>query len=345
MTESRHCAFCSPHLVEPQTVAETDGFLLVADLRPLLEGHLLIIPREHLPCYGALPQSLEPEFLRLKAEAAEFLAREYGAPVFFEHGVAAQTVPHAHLHAVPSAPSILSRLALGREWRQIQGLDDLRTCYAASGPYLYYEEGRRPLVLSMSPGSVSQGYLKATLGLALCQAGGYERPEGREAAGSVRRRWQRHRMATGRGEIEVVTCFLWRGGLVCLFKRSQQVGSGRGKWHTVSGYLPLDREPLRHAYVEVREETGLQPPHIVLRRAGEPVVLGDAQRELRWRIHPFLFQVLDGEPILSWEHEELAWVAPQEIATRDCVRGLPELLDGLRAGSPLRYRPGPSRPR
>ena len=101
------CPFCQREAVEAQLVAESDHFVVVADLQPLVEGHLLLIPKQHLSCYGELPEMRWAEMTQLKDRARDFLKRAYAAPTFFEHGVAGQTVPHAHLHAVPRLPTLL----------------------------------------------------------------------------------------------------------------------------------------------------------------------------------------------------------------------------------------------
>ena len=38
-----------------------------------------------------------------------------------------------------------------------------------------------------------------------------------------------------------------------------------------------------------------------------------SRRSTGWRIHPFLFEVLAGEPRLNWEHDDLTWVEPAAI--------------------------------
>src|SRR5262249_32938266 len=85
------CAFCQRDTLTG-VLAETEHFFLLADHAPLVEGHLLLVPREHYACYGALPTQLEAEFLALKGRVATFLGNVYRVPVFFEHGVFRQTV-------------------------------------------------------------------------------------------------------------------------------------------------------------------------------------------------------------------------------------------------------------
>jgi 8-oxo-dGTP pyrophosphatase MutT (NUDIX family) len=124
---------------------------------------------------------------------------------------------------------------------------------------------------------------------------------------------------------EVVTVFLRRGGRILLLRRSAQVGTYRGKWAGVSGYL--EGEPLAQAWAELREETGLGPADLDSLRGGPPLDVDDAGARLAWRVHPFLAEVKDRAEIrLDWEHVEMRWAAPGELASLEAVPGLEEAL-------------------
>lgn len=137
MDTAWNCAFCRHDALEV-VLAETPHFLLLADHAPLVEGHLLIVPREHLACYGALPEDREPEFLALKGRVAAFLRSAYAEPTFFEHGVFHQTVFHAHLHAFPFGDVRLALPDLTTA-RLSRSLADLRAWYDQRGHYFYLE--------------------------------------------------------------------------------------------------------------------------------------------------------------------------------------------------------------
>ncbi|MBI3978774.1 MAG: NUDIX domain-containing protein [Chloroflexi bacterium] len=128
---------------------------------------------------------------------------------------------------------------------------------------------------------------------------------------------------------EIVTCFLRHGRQICLFKRSQLVGSSRGKWHGVSGHLPAGVPPLTQALQEIGEETGLNSPQVRLVRAGAPVEVPDTIYRRVWRIYPFLFETTTTEVRLDWEHETYCWIDPTELGRFDTVRGLVDLYHGL----------------
>ncbi len=99
------CVFCAIAQGElpAHRVAETDAFLAFLDTRPVFDGHVLVIPRAHVPDFAALaPEAIGP-FFALGQRVA--LAQEHGlgaegAFVGMNHRIS-QSVPHLHLHIVP----------------------------------------------------------------------------------------------------------------------------------------------------------------------------------------------------------------------------------------------------
>ena len=100
-TNTIDCAFCQRSDIAGNILKETPAFLVVADHAPLIEGHILIIPKHHYACYGEVPAELDAELLALKSEVQVFFAQYYAPAIFWEHGVFRQTVFHAHLHCFP----------------------------------------------------------------------------------------------------------------------------------------------------------------------------------------------------------------------------------------------------
>ena len=82
-----NCAFCLRENMTNQdivryTLKETPAFRIVTDHAPLVEGHLLIIPKTHYACYGAVPAGLDAELQALKYEARRFLSQFYANVIF-----------------------------------------------------------------------------------------------------------------------------------------------------------------------------------------------------------------------------------------------------------------------
>jgi diadenosine tetraphosphate (Ap4A) HIT family hydrolase len=135
------CVFCQRNAIATNILKETPHFRLVADHAPLVEGHILIIPKLHYACYGALPAELDTEFLALKQEAQQFLQQYYRPPIFWEHGIFHQSVFHAHLHCFPFGALEQKQYDLCQQLaaETVQTLDDVRVWYAAKGQYFYLE--------------------------------------------------------------------------------------------------------------------------------------------------------------------------------------------------------------
>ena len=127
----------------------------------------------------------------------------------------------------------------------------------------------------------------------------------------------------------VVTCFLLRAGSggdeVLILRRSGQVGTYRGRWAGVSGYV--EAEPLAQARREIVEETGLAPEETTLLKEGEPLAFRDEELNVRWVVHPFLFRVPpDASISVDWEHVEARWVRPEQLSEYETVPRLKEAL-------------------
>lgn len=125
-------------------------------------------------------------------------------------------------------------------------------------------------------------------------------------------------------ERAVVTSFLERDGRILVVRRSDRVGSFRGKWSGVSGFLE-GPDPEAHARREVEEETRITD---LTRLATGPVVRSRGQDTTIYAIHPFRFAAPRGDVRLDWENVESRWVDPEEMAALD---GVPNLVSAYRA--------------
>lgn len=126
----------------------------------------------------------------------------------------------------------------------------------------------------------------------------------------------------------VVTVFVRLGERILLLKRSDKVGSYRGKWNTVAGYLDELKPPRLKALEELREELGITEDDIASIKAGDPYEFTDATLGRTWLVNPFLVD-LKGEPeiTLCWEHTEYKWIRPEELGGFDVVPRLEKSLE------------------
>lgn len=105
------CALCSS-ITEPRDawdrpVFQSENFIAIPSLGSLIEGWLLVVPRQHFISIGALTPTLLEEFASFKLDVAAHLISVYGEVCAFEHGPSAPNrqvgcgVDHAHVHLVP----------------------------------------------------------------------------------------------------------------------------------------------------------------------------------------------------------------------------------------------------
>jgi diadenosine tetraphosphate (Ap4A) HIT family hydrolase len=159
-----------------RVLLESADFAAIPSLGPLVPGHSLLCPKQHLPSVAALPPELDGEFERTCSELDAALRAVYGTPVHvFEHGMAASggrmlcTVEHAHLHVLPLPPGV--RLELGEGWTPFAWrLRTLREL-AASGEYvLYRAPGAEAQILPASERVVESQHMRRVVTAALGRA-------------------------------------------------------------------------------------------------------------------------------------------------------------------------------
>lgn len=127
---------------------------------------------------------------------------------------------------------------------------------------------------------------------------------------------------------EIVTSFLIKNGKVLILKRSDKVGSFKGKWAGISGFIE-DENSLEAALREIKEETGIDSKYLELLKIGVPFDINDAVNDTIWSINPFLFLFKGRKINIDWEHDTFEWVYPKEIENYDTVTNLKKTLYNL----------------
>jgi histidine triad (HIT) family protein len=99
------CVFCAIAAGEKAAnfVLKEEGVLAFLDHRPLFKGHVLVVPRAHVPNLESLaPDALAPLFgaVQRVARAVEAGLSADGAFVALNNKVS-QSVPHVHVHVIP----------------------------------------------------------------------------------------------------------------------------------------------------------------------------------------------------------------------------------------------------
>jgi 8-oxo-dGTP pyrophosphatase MutT (NUDIX family) len=134
--------------------------------------------------------------------------------------------------------------------------------------------------------------------------------------------------------IEIVLAVVRCQGRICLAHRSQGVGTSRGLWSVVTGYVESDTDPLTQAWTELNEELGLGAPSIQLVRRLDPVPLTSSDSGKRFLVYPFLFESERTQLlVLNWEHDDVQWAEPSRLDSPDCVSWQLPLVRALLAES------------
>ena len=122
---------------------ETKNFKIVCDVHPLIEGHILIIPKKHLSSVGEYPENLYQEFISLYKIFSDFIKKEYGSVAVFEHGRIGQTVFHSHIHILPYSGKAEIIIPEGKKFiKSIKNLDSLKNFFEKDGKYLFFSIGK-----------------------------------------------------------------------------------------------------------------------------------------------------------------------------------------------------------
>ena len=99
------CVFCS--IIDGETpadvLARTEHVVAFLDHVPLFPGHVLVVPRRHVPTLTDLADSEVAPLFTAVREIARAVSVALDAPGTFvaNNNVVSQSVPHLHVHVVP----------------------------------------------------------------------------------------------------------------------------------------------------------------------------------------------------------------------------------------------------
>jgi diadenosine tetraphosphate (Ap4A) HIT family hydrolase len=137
-----HCDRTSQAFID--YIDETENFYIVCDHHPLVEGHILLIPKEHLSCIGEFSEELFEEFQFLYNKVFKFVQHYYGEVSTFEHGKIGQTVFHSHIHLLPFSGNPEQIVPEGIEnLKEFNDLKQLKEVFEADQKYLFFSIGNK----------------------------------------------------------------------------------------------------------------------------------------------------------------------------------------------------------
>jgi ATP adenylyltransferase len=174
MSNCRLCAEMKvPARREPwnEPLIETENFVVIPSVGALVEGWVLLVPKQHRISMGALPIEKRNEAQEVEHRTRAILRRLYEKPIVgFEHGPSAEQhgtgcgVDHAHLHLLPLDCDLLTYVrpfvSPSIDWKGCNW-EDLAQAYAAGLDYLYIRQEGKPALLAVCQDFGSQVFRKA----------------------------------------------------------------------------------------------------------------------------------------------------------------------------------------
>jgi predicted aconitase with swiveling domain/8-oxo-dGTP pyrophosphatase MutT (NUDIX family) len=123
-------------------------------------------------------------------------------------------------------------------------------------------------------------------------------------------------------EKHVVTVIVRSKGKILLLRRSARVGSFRGRWAGVSGFIEQGEGDEDAAKRELLEETSMSGPRL----SGRLDVQMFRDGDVVWCVHPFLVNANNPKVRIDWEHDSYEWVAPKDVPSYSTVPGLQQVI-------------------
>lgn len=150
-----NCSHCDPRSFALKYPLEvTNNFWVVCDVHPIIEGHILIIPKKHIVCVGAYPKELFQEFIVLYYKISQFIQKTYGKVSSFEHGKIGQTVFHSHVHLLPYKGNPTTIIPEGEtKFFKIDDLSQLINIFNKDSQYLFFSIGGNKWVVDTAIGA------------------------------------------------------------------------------------------------------------------------------------------------------------------------------------------------
>lgn len=129
-------------------IAETPKFVVFPTTGGIVDNYQLIVPKEHINCFGELTLD-ELKELKEIIEWQKEINKKYFNSSFsmFEHGAlypsneSGKSIIHAHLHIFPNNISLLDEISkYNFETEEIDDINDLRQICHEYEKYLYYRD-------------------------------------------------------------------------------------------------------------------------------------------------------------------------------------------------------------
>jgi len=145
----RKCVFCNleKERDEGSILYETENFYVTCvKYGAFSAGHVLLISKFHLSCFGDMPNKYDEEFLTVANKVRQNISVNFSSPLASEMGVYGQSVNHAHIHFFPSRTddyyirNFVSIIPDAIQINRICELQELRDIFKQEKQYVSIEE-------------------------------------------------------------------------------------------------------------------------------------------------------------------------------------------------------------
>jgi len=138
--KAQTCPFCSQKIMDAK-FSESENFLAIYNLAPILPGHSLIIPRRHVESLMELDDEELYEMMMFSRDTTRVLLELFKSSGFdwtIQEGEdAGQSVPHLHLHLIPRKSNDLSQPG---DWYPLLRESEAEVIDIAPRPHLTTDE-------------------------------------------------------------------------------------------------------------------------------------------------------------------------------------------------------------
>lgn len=100
--EKENCIFCKiiNNKIPAEKVYENENFMALMDIKPVSDGHILIIPKKHIVWMQEADDEIISKIFVLTKKLMLSLKKTTGCD-FVQESVVGEEIPHFHIHLIP----------------------------------------------------------------------------------------------------------------------------------------------------------------------------------------------------------------------------------------------------
>lgn len=153
-----------------RVIAADEVLLLLADMSPLVAGHLLLVPKQHYYSFAQVLADHQSHVNRFLRQFCPLYEDTFGAPSILEHGSSEEVdhsacITHAHWHIIPTYGALIKAQLSDDGLRPLAlpDLDSLAHSRWCNTPYFFHSFGGCHYVYQNRP-DLPRQYLRSVVG-------------------------------------------------------------------------------------------------------------------------------------------------------------------------------------